>query len=63
MYKYLSLLFFGPVAIRQKKWSNTGSHPKPMSTFSGGNKKGDHKLSKAFYFIEIPSKYMFRLNL
>ena len=36
----------------------------PKSTFFGGNKKGDHKLSKAFYFIKISSKYhMFRLNL
>ena len=55
--------FFGPIATRQKKWGNTGSHPKPMSTFSDGNEKGDHKLSNAFYFIEISSKYMFRLNL
>ena len=57
------VIYFGLIATRQKKWGNTGSHPKPMSTFSDGNKKGDHKLSNAFYFIEISSKYMFRLNL
>ena len=59
----LLFYFFGPLAIRQEKWGNTGSHPKPISTFPGGNKKGDLKLSKAFHFIEISSKYMFRLNL
>ena len=60
---FSNFIFFGPIAIRQKKWANTGLHPKQMSNFSDGNKKGDHKLSKAFYFIKISSKYMFGLNL
>ena len=63
MYKYLAILFFWPYRYKAKKRGNTGLHVKPMSTFSNENKKGDHKLSKAFYFIEISSKYLFRLNL
>ena len=39
-------LFFGPyIAIGQKKGA--------MSTFFGLNKKRNHKLSNAFYFIKI----------
>ena len=55
MHKYLAILVFWPYSCKAKKWGNTGSHPKPMSTFPDGNKKEDHKLSKAFYFIEISS--------
>ena len=43
--------FFGPyIAIKQKR-GNTESHPKPKSTFFGGNEKANHKLSKFIDFI------------
>ena len=47
--------FFGPYIATRKKGGNIGSHPKPKSTFFGGNKKTNHKLSKAFNFIKISS--------
>ena len=45
--------FGGPYIAIGEKGGNVGSCPKPKSTFSGRNKKTNHKLSKASYLIKI----------
>ena len=45
--------FGGSCGAIGKKGGNIRPYPKPKATFSGRNKKIDHKLSKVSYFIKI----------